>query len=66
MILKKCGLKLSGQEWRAIRWHMRGEKYHSRNENKERDHSRAVKEGLWRAVFYADKKDAAAHPARKH
>ncbi len=66
IILKDCGLKLNVQERRAIRWHMKGEKYHSRRENEERDHSKAVKEDLWRAVFYADKRDAAAHPARRH
>ena len=66
IILKNCGLKLNEQERRAIRWHMKGEKYHSRYEKAERDHAKAVKEGLWHAVFYADKKDAAAHPAQKH
>ena len=66
IILKDCGLKLNEQERRAIRWHMKAEKYHSRRENEERDHSKAVKEDLWRAVFYADKRDAAAHPARRH
>ena len=66
MILKDCGLELNEQERRAIRWHMKGEKYHSRHKEKELDHSKAVKEGLWHAVFYADKKDAAAHPGRKH
>ena len=66
MILKNCGLKLSEKERRAIRWHMKGEKYHSRRENEERDHAKAVKEELWHVVFYADKKDAAAHPAQRH
>lgn len=66
MLLKNCGLKLSEQERRAIRWHMKGEKYHSPRKNQERDHSKAIKEGLWHAVFYADKKDAAAHPAQRH
>ena len=66
MLLKNCGLKLSEPERRAIRWHMKGEKYHTHSISNERDHTTAIKEGLWRAVFYADKKDAAAHPGKKH
>lgn len=66
IILKNCGLKLSEQERRAIRWHMKDENYHSRRENEAHDHSKAIKEKLWHAVFCADKKDAAAHPGRKH
>ncbi len=62
-ILKSCGLKLDPEERRAIRWHMKGEKYHSRDPKLERDHAKAVREGVWNVVFYADKIDAKAHPA---
>ena len=34
IILKGCGLKLTGEEYRAIRWHMKGANYHSRNKKK--------------------------------
>ena len=66
VILKDCGLQLTPQEYRAIRWHMKDEKYHSRDPKREREHSQAVKEDLWRYVFYSDKKDAAEHPGKKN
>lgn len=62
-LLKNCGLKLTEQERRAIRWHMKGHKYHSRDSKLEADHSKAIKEGLWKVVFESDKKDAGDHPA---
>lgn len=62
-ILKECGLVLTEYERLAIRWHMKGERYHSRNHRKEADHNKAVKTPLWKVVFYADKDDAKAHPA---
>jgi predicted HD phosphohydrolase len=65
-ILDNCGLKLSESERRAIRWHMKGPHYHSRVKRKELDHAKAVKEDLWRVVFWADKNDAAAHPGKRH
>ena len=64
-ILKNCGLKLNEQERRAIRWHMKGKGYHSRNKAADLDHSKAVKETLWDIVFRADKDDAKAHPGKK-
>ena len=66
VILKDCGLKLTGEEYRAIRWHMKGPKYHSRDKRKEAEHTRAVKEPLWTIVFYSDKNDAKAHPGQNH
>ena len=63
-ILNNCGLELTEQERRAIRWHMKGPNYHSRDTRKEADHSKAIKEDLWKVIFYSDKKDAAAHPGK--
>ncbi|MBR5736916.1 MAG: HD domain-containing protein [Bacteroidales bacterium] len=65
-ILRSCGLKLSEAERRAIRWHMKGPKYHSRDKENELDHSKAVKDRLWHIVFDSDKKDAAVHPGQKY
>lgn len=65
-ILTNCGLRISEPERRAIRWHMKGEGYHSKDRRNETDHSKAVKENLWRVIFYSDKKDAKAHPGRSH
>lgn len=64
-LLKNCGLQLTGEEYRAIRWHMKGPEKHFRNKREEADHSRAIKEGLWTVVFYADKADAKAHPYQR-
>lgn len=64
-LLKECGLVLTEPERLAIRWHMKGERYHSRSPRKEADHNKAVKTPLWKVVFYADKDDAKAHPAGK-
>ena len=66
VILKDCGLNLTPEEYRAIRWHMKGPFYHSRNPKLEREHAQAVKEKLWKIVFLSDKMDAAAHPGRKN
>lgn len=63
-LLKSCGLDLTEEERLAIRWHMKGEKYHSREPRKERDHSKAVKTPLWKIVFVADKLDASKHPGK--
>lgn len=65
VILKNCGLQLTNPEYLAIRWHMKGERYHSRDPRKEADHTKAVKTPLWKVVFHADKDDAKAHPAGK-
>ena len=65
-ILKNRGLKLTEPERLAIRWHMKGEHYHSRNLRKEADHSKAVRTPLWKIVFWADKDDAKAHPAGRN
>ena len=64
VILRDCGLSLSEAERRAIRWHMKGPGYHSRDKRKESDHAKATTEELWRVVFYSDKRDAAAHPGK--
>ena len=64
-ILKNCGLKVTEPERLAIRWHMKGERYHSRNPRKEADHAKAVRTPLWKLVFWADKDDARLHPAGK-
>ena len=64
-ILRNCGLNLTDSEWLAIRWHMKGEKYHSRNPRKESSHTRAVHSPLWKVVFYADKDDAKKFPAAR-
>ena len=63
VILKNCGLQLTTPEYLAIRWHMKGERYHSRDSRKEASHAKAVKTPLWKVVFYADKDDARMHPA---
>ena len=65
-ILKDCGLQLSQEERRAIRWHMKGANKRCRNPKNDRDHSIAIKEDLWNIVFWADKNDAKEHPGRKH
>ena len=62
-LLQDCGLKLTDSEFLAIRWHMKGPRYHSRNQKKEASHTKAVKDPLWNNVFWADKDDAKAHPA---
>lgn len=64
-ILNNCGLKLTEPERLAIRWHMKGKKYHSRNPRKEADHVKAVRTPLWDIVFQADKDDAKMHPSNK-
>ena len=64
VIIKDCGLVLTENERLAIRWHMKGPRYHSRDSRKEADHSKAIKNPLWNVVFYSDKEDAKAHPGR--
>ena len=63
-LLKSCGLDLTEDERLAIRWHMKGDRYHSKDPRKESDHSKAVKTPLWKVVFYADKRDAGKHPGQ--
>ena len=65
-ILKDCGLELTEQERRAIRWHMKDPKKHPRLIVKFRDYSKAIEEELWDVVFSSDKKDAKAHSGSKH
>ena len=60
VILKDCGLKLTEQERRAIRWHMPNP--HLSNNKEREDYAKARKEELWQIVYDSDKKDAAAHP----
>jgi len=63
LLVKNCGMELKEEERLAIRWHMKGERYHSRDRRADADHTKAVGTPLWRVVFYADKQDAAKHPA---
>ena len=63
-ILKDCGLKLYNDERLAIRWHMRGIDKPPRSSKERQDHNKAIKDPLWNVVFWADKNDADAHPAR--
>ena len=60
VILKDCGLKLTEQERRAIRWHMPNP--HLSNNKEREDYAKTRKEELWQIVYDSDKKDAAAHP----
>lgn len=61
-LIGECGMALTEPERLAIRWHMKGFRYHSSDPREEADHQKAVKEPLWRIVFNADKKDASMHP----
>lgn len=63
-LLKSCGLDLTEDERLAIRWHMKGDRYHSKDPRKESDHSKAIRTPLWKVVFYADKRDAGKHPGQ--
>lgn len=60
-ILRDCGLTLTESERLAILWHMQGAWQHLPQPEREKDHSKAVRDPLWRVVFWADKADAAAH-----
>ncbi len=62
-ILRNYGLNMTEPERLAIRWHMKGEHYHSHDPRKEADHTKAVRTPLWKIVFWADKDDARLHPA---
>ena len=62
-LLRECNLKLKEPERLAIRWHMKGDRYRSKDPIKNADHEKATKTPLWRVVFWADKDDARAHPA---
>ena len=64
-ILKDCGLNLTEQERRAIRWHMKDPKKHPELIIKSKDYSKAINEDLWKAVHYSDRDDAGAHSRRK-
>jgi len=61
MIIRNCGVSLSQQERRAIRWHMSDPNYNTEEETK--DYYRAIKEDLRNVVNDSDHKDAADHPA---
>ncbi|MCD8297229.1 MAG: HD domain-containing protein [Prevotella sp.] len=55
-ILEQCGLKLTEDERRAIRWHMGG--HHAKPEEEE-DVRIARESRLWQVIHQADHRDAA-------
>ncbi len=56
ILLEKCGLVLTPEERRAIRWHMGG--YHTWNEEDKKDVALARTERLWYVVHKADQYNA--------
>lgn len=62
-ILRDCGLKMTERECLVIRWHMKGEHYHTCDSREEADHAKAVRAPLWIIVLWRDKDDARMHPA---
>jgi hypothetical protein len=64
-LIRECGIALTESERLAVRWHMKEAGAHFRDQDREADHARAVKDPLWHVVFWADKIDAMAHPAKR-
>lgn len=58
-LLELCGLKLSDDERRAIRWHMGG--HHAHGEEEKEDLALARQSQLWSVIKSADRMDAGGH-----